>query len=262
MSSKTNREAAFEVKRLAAPFTLEKLAEGETEGKVKGEGMVFDVPHPTSSWRLPPDWWDVLRPGSFTDTLAAHEKNGTMPLMQFMHERANIPGVWTSAKQTAKSLKLEGLVSKNAGTPSGVPLLELLHMKAITGLSIGFAPTIVELDEKKKTRFINSVDLTEVSFVDIPGASRARVTDVKRDKRSLEEILRSVGLSQREAKALIAAGFDAMIGDDESDPPSSARPTKENKDSPDETPGNVQRDAEPSGIAKSISDLAKLIRSA
>lgn len=262
MSSKTNREAAFEVKRLAAPFALEKLAAGELEGKIKGEGMVFDLPHPTSSWRLPPDWQDVVRPGAFTDTLAAHEKNGTVPLMLYMHERGNIPGAWTSVKQTAKSLKLEGLVSKNAATPSGVPLLELLTMGAITGLSIGFAPTLVQLDEKKKIREIQAVELGEISIVDIPGAQRARVTDVKRDKRSLEEILRTVGLSQREAKALIAAGFDAMISDDESDPTNSARPTKEKKDSPDETPGNAQRDVEPSGTAKAMSALAKLIRSA
>jgi HK97 family phage prohead protease len=260
MTTENEKKQAFEVKRFAQPAAFEVLS--ATEGTFAGEGMVFDTPHPTSSWRLPPDWNDLVKPGAFTETLAAHANNGTTPLMLYMHERGNIPGVWNSIKETKKSLKLEGLVSKNAITPSGVPLLELMKMKAITGLSIGFVPTRVVLDEKAKVREIHTVDLGEVSIVDIPGQNKARITDVKRDIRSLEAMLRNAGLSKREAKALLSGGFEALV--DGQDPDALALVTDLNKlKHPGETPGADEngRDAT-SNILKSISDFEATLRSA
>lgn len=263
MSSQNEKKQAFEVKRLAAPFAIETLS--VSEGTFSGEGMVFDTPHPTSSWRLGPDWQDLVKPGAFAETLAAHEKLGTKPLMLYMHERGNIPGVWTSVSETKKALKLDGMVSKNAITPSGVPLLELMKMKAITGLSIGFVPTRVTLDEKAKIREIQAVDLGEVSIVDIPGQNKARITDVKRDVRSLEAGLRSLGLSRTEAKTLLARGFDAMLdGGDDRDVLSAVQNITRNMQGHGAMPGKTGRDAaasSESSVVRSISDLAKTLRS-
>lgn len=263
MSNGTDKKQAFEVKRLATPFAIETLS--ASDGTFSGEGMVFDTPHPTSSWRLGPDWNDVVKPGAFADTLAAHEKLGTKPLMLYMHERGNIPGVWTSISEGKKALKLSGKVSPNAITPSGVPLLELIQMKAITGLSIGFVPTRIVLDEKAKIREIQSVDLGEVSVVDIPGQNRARITDVKRDVRSLEAGLRSLGLSRTEAKTLLSRGFDAMLeGGDENDVLAAVQSITRNLKGPGAMTGKTGRDATVSSersVALSISDFAKTIRS-
>lgn len=260
MTTENDKKQAFEVKRFAQAAAFEVLS--AAEGTFSGEGMVFDSPHPTSSWRLPPDWQDLVKPGAFTETLAAHAANGTKPLMLYMHERGNIPGVWTSIKEGKKSLKLEGLVSKSAITPSGVPLLELMKMKAIDGLSIGFVPTKVFLDEKAKTREIHTVDLGEVSIVDIPGANKARITDVKRDLRSLEAGLRGLGLSKREAKALLSGGFEAMFGDD--DGPTAlavaAQLQKLMNDGHGETPGTNGRDASGSALVRSISELTASLK--
>lgn len=262
MTIETKKKQVFEVKRLAQPFAIETLS--ESDGTFAGEGMVFDTPHPTSSWRLPPDWQDLVKPGAFTETLAAHAKNGTTPLMLYMHERGNIPGVWTKITETKKALKLEGMVSKSAVTPSGVSLLELMKMKAITGLSIGFVPSRVVLDEKAKVREIHTVDLGEVSIVDIPGQNKARITDVK-SVRSLEEGLRGLGLSKREAKALLSEGFAAMFDDEaEVSGVSIAEQLRDLLKGHGATPveQNAGRDAGARSVAQSISDFAKFIRGA
>jgi HK97 family phage prohead protease len=200
---------AFETKRLVEPFTVEELA--ESDGTFKGKGIVFNVEHQSSSWMLGPEWKDRVLPGAFQDTLEAHAKAGTLPLMLYMHERGNIPGVWTEVKELKSALAVRGQVSKAAVTPSGVPLLELMRMKAITGLSIGFRPTEVKLDEQRKIRDILRVDLREISIVDEPGNGPARITDVKRsDPSFLEKVLREAGLSRNEAKAIIAKGLGAL----------------------------------------------------
>jgi HK97 family phage prohead protease len=199
----------LEFKRLDQPFSVEKLS--ESDGTFSGKGMVFDSLHPTSSWQLGPEWKDRVRPGAFADTLAAHKAAGTMPMMLYMHERGNVPGVWTSMQEGKGALQLSGKVSPSAVTPSGVPLLELMKMGAMTGLSIGFTPKKVVLDEEKKVRDILSVDLGEVSIVDIPGASTARITDVKRTPREIERLLRMAGgLSANEAKAVVSGGYPAV----------------------------------------------------
>lgn len=198
----------FEQKKLAKPFTAKLM---DSEGAFSGTGMVFDSQHPTSNYQLGPEWKDRVRPGAFSLSLAEHKAAGTMPLMLFMHQRGYIPGVWKSIAESKEGLVLEGLVHKLATTPSNVPLLELMKMGAITGLSIGFRPRKVSLDEETKVRDILDVELGEISIVDIPGSSVSRITDVKKDLRGLELVLRQAGLSRREAKALLANGAKALM---------------------------------------------------
>lgn len=203
---------AFEKKRLAAPFAV--TTTDDAKGTIEGHGSVFDSPHPTSSWALPMDWQDIVLPGAFSETLAAAAKVGAQPLMLYMHESGNIIGAWSEVKEDKDGLYVKGMVHPAAKTDAGVPIYELLKMGAMTGLSIGFRATKATLDEKKKIRQIITADLREISPVDIPGEPRARITDVKfRDAKSiqfLETVLRDAGLSRKEAKALLAEGFDAL----------------------------------------------------
>jgi uncharacterized protein len=210
------KKAATEVEVKWQPFKLETLS--ESTGEFSGTAITFDTLHDTSSWMLGGDWQDRMKPGAFDETLSVHAKNGTLPLMLTGHERMNIPGVWTSVKTSKTGLEVKGKVSPSAITKSGVPLLELMKMGAIRGLSIGFRATEVTLDEKAKIRDINVVELAEISIVDLAGAGpTAKITDVKRDPRGFEAGLRSLGLSKREAKALMAGGFSAM-GKEEPEP--------------------------------------------
>lgn len=208
----------FEKKRIGRPFSVKAT---DDVGSLEGHGAVFDAEHETSSWALGPEWKDVIRPGAFSRTLAEHKRRGTVPLMLWMHERGNIPGVWRSVDEDKDGLKVAGQVSLSAKSPSDVTVHELLKMGAINGLSIGFRVRKHTLDEGKKLREILDVDLAEISIVDIPGGPTARVTDVKagdpRNINFLETVLRDAGLSRKEAKTLLVKGF-AALRDVEADP--------------------------------------------
>jgi HK97 family phage prohead protease len=202
----------FEVKRLARPFTVKAL---DDQGTFEGHGAVFNVPHQTSSFRLPAEWQDRILPGAFGATLAEHKRRGTLPVMLYMHERGNVIGAWREMEEDADGLRVKGQIEQTAKAPSGATLYGLLKMGALNAMSIGFAPTKVALDEKKKIRDIQEVELGELSIVDIPGNGSARITDVKGAnpallKRKIEEALRDAGLSREEAKAFIADGFKAL----------------------------------------------------
>lgn len=203
----------IERKRLAKPFKVT-----ATEDKARtftGHGSVFDAPHPTSSWALPSDYMDVVRPGAFKRTLAEHKRRGTLPAMFFNHDWDHLVGAYTAVGEDADGLAIEGKIATSARQPTGEDLYELVAMGALTGLSIGFKPTKVKIDEKAHIRELLEVDLPEVSFATIPGQGAARITDVKSAdaaqlKRQIEEALREAGLSRTEAKAFIADGFKAL----------------------------------------------------
>lgn len=212
----------LEIKRLAKPFRVQTT---DAARSFAGHGSVFDDPHPTSSWALSMDWVDVVKPGAFKKTLAEHKKRGTVPAMLFQHDWDNVIGAYSEVSEDDDGLNLSGKLAQSAKTPAGADLYELVSMGALTGLSIGFRPVKVKLDEKAKTRELLEVDLHEVSIVTIPGNANARIQDVKsadpaRVKRRIEDALRDAGLSRQEAKALIADGFkglslrDAAVEDD------------------------------------------------
>jgi hypothetical protein len=199
-----------------------------------------------------------------------------------------MPGVWNEVKELKSHLAVAGQVSKAAVTASGVTLLELMKMGAMTGLSIGFRPTEVKLDEKKKLREISKVELREISIVDEPGNGPSRITDIK-SERQIEAGLRSLGFSRIEAKAFMSEGLTALFGatvDDEeaaeeteTEPEAKAEPVsapapsvvvveeafsarlrKTLQDSSGTLEEKARRDAEASHIVKSMSDLAKALR--
>ena len=188
----------------------------DQDGTFEGLGAVFEEVHPTSSMLLSPEWKDRILPGSFKRTLSEHKKNQTMPAMLYMHERGNLVGAWKDMEEVKDGLFNAGQVAKSAHTPQGTNLLELMRMGGLTGLSIGFKVRKAKLDQEAKMRDILDVEVGEVSLVDIPGIQVARVTDVKllrggpKDIQILEQVLRDAGLSRKEAKALLAEGFNAL----------------------------------------------------
>lgn len=202
----------LERKRLGKPIRLD--AAGQGDRTFTGHASVFDDPHPTSSWLLGPDWQDVVRPGAFRATLADHKRLGTLPAMFYDHDPSHVIGAWRSVAEDGDGLAVDGQLAKSARLRTGEDLYELLSMGAISGLSIGFFPEKVKLDEKTKTREILATEVFEISPTPIPGNARARIADVKNAapgavKRFLEETLRDAGLSRTEAKAVLSTLRDA-----------------------------------------------------
>lgn len=176
-----------------------KIKEVSEAGIFSGYGSVFDV---IDSYN------EIVMPGAFKASLERHAANGTMPAQLWQHRSAEPTGVFTNMVEDERGLLLEGQLALKV--QRGAEAHELMKMKAVNGLSIGFVPVEEEVDHKTGVRRITKLDLWEVSIVTFPANQAATIHGVKsfdeiQDIRSLERHIRDVyGLTQREAVALIA----------------------------------------------------------
>ncbi len=118
---------------------------------------------------------DVLRPGAFARSLAAHRAAGTRPLMLWAHDPARPVGVWTDLREDATGLRVEGRLVMDA--TAGRDAHAMLRAGAIDGLSIGFRT--VRAEPARGGRTVHEVELIEVSLVTRPAQGAARVASVR-----------------------------------------------------------------------------------
>lgn len=151
---------------------------------------------------------DVVSPGAFTESLAAWAAKGAQPALLWQHRSGEPIGCYTAMKEDGTGLYVEGKLALK--TQRGAEAYELLQMKAVSGLSIGFKTREDSYDQKTGIRTIKKGDLWEVSLVTFPMNDQARVSAVKSiedivDFKSAERYLReSGGFSRNEATALVA----------------------------------------------------------
>jgi HK97 family phage prohead protease len=164
-------------------------------GAVEGYGSVFGGVD---------SYGDRIVPGAFAKTLTKRK-----PKMLWQHRMDKPIGVWDEVIEDGKGLRLKGRL---ATTPQAQEARELVKMGAMDGLSIGFRTLSDEMEGN--VRLLKEIDLWEVSFVTIPADSAATLTGIKAEKteREVEEALRSIGLSRREAKAFLARGWGGVTG--------------------------------------------------
>lgn len=191
------RDAATE--RRSTVVRLEQRAVQE-DGSIEGYGSVFGVVD---------DWGDIIAPGAFAATLAAHKAAGTMPAMLWQHRDAEPIGVWTEMVEDARGLRVKGQLVLES--PRGKEAYALLKAGALNGLSIGFIARKWSWDNTTDIRTLQEVDLWEVSPVTFPANSLARVDNVKSTGQAIntirdaERALRDAGLSAEQAKATLAS---------------------------------------------------------
>lgn len=213
------------MQRTAVGLTELKFAEVEADMSFAGYGAVFGNVDA---------YGDVIQPGAFAETLAQAKSSGRWPAMLLQHGGAGISaddmtpiGIWTEMAEDGVGLKVEG---KLADTPRGREAYALMKMTprpAIDGLSIGYIAKewSPRSRPEEPRRSLKKIDLFEVSLVTFPANTRARVGQVKSASgltiTHAERALRDAGFSRTEAKAIVAAGFDALslrdaedVGDD------------------------------------------------
>jgi HK97 family phage prohead protease len=180
-------------------FALQIRATGE-DGTIEGYGSVFGVRD---------SYDDVISPGAFRASLAAHKAAGTMPALLWQHDAEHPIGVWLEMTEDEKGLRVKGRLAME--TQRGREAYSLLKMGAITGLSIGFVSKQWSYDRETEIRTLTEVDLWEVSLVTFPANTAARVTGVKAADvskittiRQAEKALRDAGFSDDAAKAFVA----------------------------------------------------------
>lgn len=167
------------------------------------------------------DWGnDVVVKGAFSDTLAQHKAEGTLPMMFWQHDPSQVPGKWLSMSEDEHGLQVKGVL---ADTTLGNDIHTLLGMKAVSGMSIGYIPTDTEYNADG-VRLIKQADLIETSIVSIPMNPKAQIVHAKarlsangeyvpRDdelaqlKRDVEQFLRSKGFSKTLSKTYVSNLF-------------------------------------------------------
>lgn len=131
---------------------------------------------------------DVIEKGAFRDTLREWSEKGKFPPMLLQHGGGFLGsaddmlpvGVWTSMEENSKGLKVEGqLFALN--TERGQYIYEGLKAGALDGMSIGFRTKKYRLGTKagEARRYLEAVDLVELSIVTFPANDKARVGSVK-----------------------------------------------------------------------------------
>lgn len=208
MPQMQRREAAMQRCTLDFPLTLK--AAGD-DGVIEGYGSVFGVMDAYA---------DIVAAGAFAESLKAHKASGTMPAMLWQHDSDEPVGVWTEMVEDDKGLLVRGRLAM--GTTRGREASELLKMRAINGLSIGFYSRQWSYDTETDVRTLTAVDLWEVSLVTFPANREARVQSVKSiddlaTLKDCERLLRDAGgFSRSEATALVSR-IKALGGRSDSD---------------------------------------------
>jgi len=188
------------------------IKEVKSSGTFCGYGSVYDTIDNGD---------DIVASGAFTDSLVEWASKGRMPAMLWQHRAAEPCGAYTVMKEDANGLYVEGKLALK--TQRGAEAYELLQMKAISGLSIGFLTREDSYDQKTGVRTIKKADLWECSLVTFPMNDDARIEVVKsmeqiNDFKSAEHYLReSGGMSRSEAVAFVSRVKSLMQRDSAED---------------------------------------------
>lgn len=191
--------------RLDIPLKLKSVSDN---GEFEGYGSVFGVKD---------SYDDVVVPGAFSKSLEAWREKKSLPAMLWQHRMDEPIGVYTDMKEDDVGLYVKGRLLIDDD-----PLAKRAHahMKAgsLTGLSIGYMLKDWEYDRTKEVFLLKEIDLWEVSPVTFPSNDEARISDVKSalargempSQKSIERVLRDVGLSRTQAKTFMAGGYSTL----------------------------------------------------
>lgn len=118
---------------------------------------------------------DVMVAGAFTKSLARRPAAKVKLLRQ--HYTDEPIGVWQELTEDSKGLKGRGQLILD--TAKGRETHALMRAGALDGLSIGYRTLKDRFDRQKGIRYLEEVDLVEVSIVTFPANPKAVVSAVK-----------------------------------------------------------------------------------
>ncbi|HQS18786.1 HK97 family phage prohead protease [Reyranella sp.] len=118
---------------------------------------------------------DIMVAGAFTKSLARRPAGKVKLLRQ--HYTDEPIGIWTDLVEDSRGLKGRGKLILD--TVKGRETHALMRAGALDGLSIGFRTLKDRFDRQKGVRFIEEVDLVEISVVTFPANPKAVVSAVK-----------------------------------------------------------------------------------
>lgn len=154
--------------------------------------------------------FDVIEAGAFAESL----RSGRSIKMLWQHDPARPIGVWHSAEEDARGLRVKGQLLQDVQLAREA--LALIGAGALDGLSIGYRTRIARktVIEGREVRLIEKADLWEVSLVTFPMNPVARLDVVKAAEMSEREferqLLRDSKMSRQVASALMREGYKGV----------------------------------------------------
>lgn len=115
---------------------------------------------------------DIVLPGAMKSTLAQAYARGILPAMLLEHSVDLYAGLWYAVEEQEDSLFVSGKVL--ADTEGGKQAIQGLYNRTLIGLSIGFE--VMSYYIKDGIRYIQELDLYEVSMVSHPANTQALIT--------------------------------------------------------------------------------------
>lgn len=201
-------EAAAEVK-----FCKLDLKDVSLDGTFEGYASLFDREDLGR---------DVVRPGAFRDSIS--ERGAAGIKMLFQHDAAEPIGVWQRIHEDARGLFARGRLMTDVARAREV--LALMRAGAVDGLSIGFRAVRSQRDRRTGIRYLNRIDLWEISVVTFPMQPDARITGVKSSpfagrvpsEREFERWLtQDAGFSRSQARSVIRSGLKGLSSSRDAD---------------------------------------------
>jgi len=196
----------------SAPIEL-KFAPSDQPGEFVGFASTFGGE--------PDAYGDIIAPGAFAKSLAAHAAAGTRPALLWQHDQKNPIGVWVELRETEIGLLAKGRLTLDV--PQAKSAHALMRDDALS-LSIGYSVPAGGAELRDGARVLKQINLHEISAVAMPANPRARITGVKAydpdapNIREFEVAARdALGLSAREVKRLLSGGWNALIRDEQAD---------------------------------------------
>lgn len=171
---------------------------------------------------------DIIRPGSFDESIAEHMKNGTLPAMFWMHSAfGGVVGDWDSLEPTQHGLMVKGHLFVDSPTEEVTKARNLTMSKGPKALSVGFTvpqggAQSIELEDGTRAVEIIKATLWEISLVPFGANPQAIITEAKSQSSLVlgnelcnvaqaERFLCEVGgLSAKQAKTLIQQGWGGL----------------------------------------------------
>lgn len=143
---------------------------------------------------------DIVVTGAFAKSLGRRPAGKVKMLRQ--HFTDEPIGIWTDLVEDRKGLRARGKLITE--TTKGRETHALMRAGALDGLSIGFRTLKDRFDRPKGIRFIEEVDLVEISIVTFPANPKAVVSAVKNHPHDTERARALVSAINRVTEALQA----------------------------------------------------------
>jgi HK97 family phage prohead protease len=154
----------------------------DTTGEFSGTAVTFgtEIPHHVFGS-------DIITQGAFSRSLAA--KGAAAIKMLWQHDVSEHVGRWLSLHEDREGLQVRGQLILDLAKAREAQIL--MKSGVISGLSIGFnvPPGGAEVDARRQVRTLKQIDLFEVSLVTFPADTRAKITEIKSERASLEQAL-------------------------------------------------------------------------